>query len=43
MSTKHKLTKEQQTAKDREENRKFLVVLGLATIALMVLMYLLFR
>lgn len=42
MSTKHKLTKEQQAAKDREENRKFLIILGIATIALMVLMYLLF-
>lgn len=39
MSTKHKQTKGQQAAKDREDNRKFLIVLAISTALLMLLMY----
>ncbi len=42
MSTKHRSTKEKISAKDREDNRKFLIVLALATVALMLLMYFIF-
>ena len=42
MSTKHKSTKQKITVKDREDNRKFLIVLAIATIALMLLMYFIF-
>lgn len=43
MSIKHKSTKQKISAKDREDNRKFFIVLGLATVALMLLMYFIFR
>lgn len=43
MSTKQKLTKQKTTVKDREDNRKFLIVLAVATAALMLLMYFIFR
>lgn len=42
MATKQKLTKEKTSAKDREDNRKFFIVLAVATAALMVLMYFIF-
>jgi len=43
MATKQKWTKEKITSKDREDNRKFLLVLAISTAALMVLMYFIFR
>jgi hypothetical protein len=43
MATKQKLTKQQQAAKDRAENRKFIAILAISTLLLMVLMYLIFR
>lgn len=42
MATKHKTPKQKITAKDREDNRKFLIVLAIATVALMLLMYFIF-
>lgn len=39
MATKNRQPKQKVTAKDREENRKFLIVVALATVALMLLMY----
>jgi hypothetical protein len=42
MATKQKLTKEKISAKDREDNRKFLFVLAVATAVLMLLMYFIF-
>jgi cytochrome c-type biogenesis protein CcmH/NrfG len=37
--SKHKLTKQKQSTQDKEDNRKFLIVLAVATIALMLVMY----
>jgi hypothetical protein len=37
--TKHKPAKQKYAAQDREDNRKFLLVLAIATIVLMVVMY----
>lgn len=38
--TKHKVTRQRQgTVKDKEEMRKFITVLVIATLALMLLMY----
>jgi hypothetical protein len=42
MATKQKLTKQKISAKDREDNRKFLIVLGIATLVLVALMYFIF-
>lgn len=42
MSTKHRTPKQKISAKDREDNRKFLIVLAVATVALMLLMYFIF-
>jgi hypothetical protein len=42
MATKHKTPKQKITAKDREDNRKFLLVLAIATVVLMLLMYFIF-
>jgi hypothetical protein len=43
MTTKHKTSKRQSFAKqDKEDNRKFLIVLAVATLALMLLMYIIF-
>lgn len=42
MATKQKLTKEKISAKDREDNRKFFLVLAVATALLMLLMYFIF-
>ena len=42
MATKQKLTKQKISVKDREDNRKFLIVLAVATVALMLLMYFIF-
>lgn len=39
MAAKHKFTKKQQSSKDRENNRKFIIVMALVTLALMALMY----
>jgi hypothetical protein len=39
MAAKQKSTKQQQSAKDREGTRNFLLVVVLATIALMALVY----
>jgi RsiW-degrading membrane proteinase PrsW (M82 family) len=39
MASKQKLTKQKISAKDREDNRKFLIVLAVATLVLMLLMY----
>jgi hypothetical protein len=38
-----KTSKQEQTAKDREEARKFMIVLGVSTIVLMLLVYFLTR
>lgn len=40
--TKHKHTKPKFAAKDRQDNKKFLLVLLIATIVLMFLVYLVF-
>ncbi len=42
MSTKHKTSKPQRSAKDAEERRKFLTAVAVATLLLMVLMYYIF-
>ena len=42
MAAKQKLTKQKISAKDREDNRKFLIVVAIATVALMLLMYFIF-
>ncbi len=42
MASKHKFTRQRQTTKDREEMRKFLMIVAIATLALMVLMYFIF-
>lgn len=39
MASKHKITRPRQGTKDREEMRKFLTIVVIATLALMVLMY----
>lgn len=43
MTTKHRHTKQKRTEQDREDNRKFMMVLAIATLALMAVMYLIFR
>ena len=43
MSIKQKFTREHKSEKDRAENRKFIIVIAIATVALMGLMYLAFR
>lgn len=40
--TKHRNPKQKYQTQDREDNRKFLTVLAVATILLMLLMYFLF-
>lgn len=42
MSIKQKFSKQQQSAKDRENTRKFLLIITVATVALIALMYLAF-
>jgi hypothetical protein len=42
MATKHKSSKQKISAKDREENRKFLIVLAVTTLFLILLMYFIF-
>jgi|GEM_PF-656858 len=42
MSTKQKVTKQQQTEKDAAESRRFLIILGVATVVVMLIMYLIF-
>jgi hypothetical protein len=42
MATRHKNSKHHQQTKDREETRKFLTVLAVATVAFMLLMYFMF-
>jgi len=42
MATKQRFTKRRQSAKDREENRKFITILAVATVLLMLLMYFIF-
>ncbi|MEY3194251.1 MAG: hypothetical protein RIQ78_348 [Bacteroidota bacterium] len=37
--SKNKVTKQNQTSQDREDNQKFIRVLVIATIALMLVMY----
>jgi RsiW-degrading membrane proteinase PrsW (M82 family) len=39
MATKQRAPKQKITAKEREENRKFLIVVAVATLVLMLLMY----
>ena len=41
MSIKQKMKKQKVAEKDREDNRKFVIILAVATLALMVLMYVL--
>ncbi len=43
MSTKHKHSREHKSEKDQAENRKFLIIIAVATIALMSVMYFAFR
>lgn len=43
MSIKQKYSREHKSEKDRAENRKFLLIIVVATVALMALMYLAFR
>ena len=40
--SKHKHSTKKQHTQDREDNRKFMLTLALATVGLMVLMYLIF-
>lgn len=42
MAHRQKYTKQQRSTKDREEMRKFLTIVAIATLALMVLMYFIF-
>ena len=41
--SKHKLSKHKQEVKDQEENRKFITIVAVSAVALMLLMYLIFR
>jgi hypothetical protein len=43
MSIKQKFSREHKSEKDRAENRKFILVIVLATAALMTVMYFAFR
>jgi len=43
MSIKQKFSREHKSEKDRAENRKFILVIVVATIALMAVMYFAFR
>jgi hypothetical protein len=43
MSIKQKFSREHKSEKDRAENRKFLLIIVVATAALMTLMYFAFR
>ena len=43
MSIKQKFSREHKSEKDRAENRKFIIIIAIATVALMALMYLAFR
>jgi hypothetical protein len=43
MSIKQKFSREHKSEKDRAENRKFILVIVVATIALMTVMYFAFR
>jgi RsiW-degrading membrane proteinase PrsW (M82 family) len=43
MPTKQRLSRSRQNAKERDEMRKFLLIVVAATLALMVLMYFIFR
>ena len=43
MSIKQKYSREHKSEKDRAENRKFMLIIAVATIALMAVMYLAFR
>lgn len=43
MSIKQKFSREHKSEKDRAENRKFIMVLVVATVALMTVMYFAFR
>ena len=42
MSTKQKVNKQSQARKDSEENRKFITIVAIATVLLMVLLYIVF-
>jgi predicted nucleic acid-binding Zn ribbon protein len=42
MSTKHKPSKQEVQKRDQEENRKFMMVLAIATAVLVIIMYLIF-
>ncbi len=43
MATKQRLSRSRQNTKEQDEMRKFLLIVVAATLALMVLMYFLFR
>jgi hypothetical protein len=43
MSIKQKYSREHKSEKDRAENRKFILVIVVATVALMAVMYFAFR
>lgn len=42
MATKQKVNKQQQVRRDREENRKFITIVAVATVLLMALLYFVF-
>lgn len=42
MASKPKITRQQKTLRDREEMRKFITIVAIATVLLMVLMYFIF-
>jgi hypothetical protein len=42
MAAKQKITRQKKSSSDKEENSKFMLIVVLATLALMVLMYLIY-
>lgn len=42
MATKQKVNKQQQVRRDREDNRKFITIVAVATVLLMVFIYYVF-
>ncbi len=43
MSIKQKYSRQHKSEKDRAENRKFIIIMAVATLALMAVMYFVFR
>jgi hypothetical protein len=42
MTTKHKTGKQNFKSKDKEDNKKFIMILAISTVLLIVLMYIIF-